>query len=433
MITKSNSDVPFYILDISRLLSRSRARVPTGIDRVELEYALYLCANVPDRIEFAAVHPLGKFAILPFSIALDFVSSLAMLWDRGGHDAGAAFRLSLWLLHGIILTKTKGKQTFMRHRQQKGGRNVYLLLSHHHLTRPKLVAAAIRRHDALFVPMVHDLIPLDYPEYAREREPARHQKRIDTVVRYADAVVTPSDAVRKSLMPYFAKASRSDVPVWPVAHGVHLRALSGNKRALNQAKNAAPYFICLGTVEARKNHLLLLNIWRRLIEVHGSTAPHLIIIGKRGWENEQVLDMIERSPTLRGFVVEYNSLPDAEVVGLLSGARALLFPSFAEGFGLPLAEALALGTPAICSDISVFREVGGGGAYYIDPLDGIGWLRAIEEFAGLSGQKCPVAQVLDQGSILDWNQSIGQVLTKIEEFVGVPCVTSTPPRQIDLK
>jgi glycosyltransferase involved in cell wall biosynthesis len=409
---------PHYTLDISRLLSRARARVPTGIDRVELEYALYLCANAPERTEFAAVHPLGRFAPLPFALAADFVSTIAALWDSGANDTGAAARLGMRLLHGIVLPNMDRRQPPARHHRQRKGRSVYLLLSHHHLTRPNLVAAAIRRRSALFVPMVHDLIPLEYPEYSREKEPDRHQQRIDTVVRYADAVITPSDAVRTSLMPYLAKAGRSDVPVWPIPHGVHLRALADDDKTPAADDTGRPYFVCLGTVEARKNHLLLLNIWRRLIETHGAAAPQLVIVGKRGWENEQVLDMIERSPALHGFVVEHNALPDTEVVRLLRGARALLFPSFTEGFGLPLAEALALGTPVICSDIPVFREVGGSAAHYLDPLDGMAWLRTVEGLSDLAEREEVPLTALDQDHILDWDQSVSRALAKVEDFVG---------------
>src|SRR5581483_8051415 len=129
----------------------------------------------------------------------------------------------------------------------------------------------------------------------------------------------------------------------------------------------APYFVCVGTIEPRKNHLLLLNVWRRLAERLGAAAPRLVLVGQRGWENEQVIDMIERSPAVRGLVEERNDLSDAAMAKLLAGALA---PSFGEGYGLPLVEALALGVPALASDIPAFREVAGGVAELLDPLDG---------------------------------------------------------------
>jgi glycosyltransferase involved in cell wall biosynthesis len=135
----------------------------------------------------------------------------------------------------------------------------------------------------------------------------------------------------------------------------------------------------LGTIEPRKNHLLLLNLWTRLAAATPA-APRLLVIGARGWENEQVVDMLERSHRLRGLVEEHNGLSDAQVGAFLHQARALLLPSFAEGFGLPLAEALASGVPAICSDIPVFREVGRDTPDYIDPLDLHAWRDAVLDY-----------------------------------------------------
>jgi glycosyltransferase involved in cell wall biosynthesis len=142
-----------------------------------------------------------------------------------------------------------------------------------------------------------------------------------------------------------------------------------------------PYFVCVGTIEARKNHLLLLNLWRQLAEELGAAAPRLVLIGQRGWETESAIDMLERCPALRGVVLERTNVPDDEAARLVRGARALLLPSFAEGFGFPLVEALALGIPVLCSNLAAFRENGGDVPEYLDPLDGLGWRSAVIDYA----------------------------------------------------
>ncbi|MGI4748585.1 MAG: glycosyltransferase family 4 protein [Janthinobacterium lividum] len=409
---------PFLTLDLSRLLSRAGAAVPTGIDRVELAYAVYLLAHAPERTEFVALHPLGRFGSLPFDATARFVEALAARWDAGATDDTIAVRLGRRLLHGLMLPRSD-RNPF---RPDRGNlrRRVYLLLSHHHLTRPAVVAQAIARRGAAFVPMVHDLIPLEFPEYSREREPARHASRIDTVVRQADAVLVPSETVRRSLLPYLERAERSHVPVWVIPHGVHLRALpkigTGPGVMTMTGSTPHPYFVCLGTIEARKNHLLLLNLWRRLVEEQGERAPHLILIGKRGWENEQVLDMIERCPALQGVVKEHNALPDEDVVRLLKGARALLFPSFAEGYGLPLSEALSLGVPAICSDIPVFREVGDGLPTLLDPLDTMAWKRTIEAFTGDDPDRAAQCEALRDLPVPGWNDSVRAAMSLVDRY-----------------
>jgi glycosyltransferase involved in cell wall biosynthesis len=113
----------------------------------------------------------------------------------------------------------------------------------------------------------------------------------------------------------------------------------------------------------------------------GDHAPRLLIIGQRGWEADEVFRMLDRNDRLRGHVFELNGCPDEELSSHLSAARALLFPSRAEGYGLPLVEAMALGVPVIASDLPVFREIGQGIPMLIDAGDAPSWEAAILDFA----------------------------------------------------
>jgi glycosyltransferase involved in cell wall biosynthesis len=160
---------------------------------------------------------------------------------------------------------------------------------------------------------------------------------------------------------------------------------------------AEPYFVMLGTIEPRKNHWLLLQVWRKIIERLGVQAPRLVIIGQRGWECENVVDLLERCAPLRGVVTELPACSDADLATYLKHSLALLFPSFTEGYGLPLVEAMALRVPVIASDLAVFREIAGGIPDYLDPLDGMGWLAHIEEFANPSstGRHAQLSRLVD--------------------------------------
>ena len=171
-----------------------------------------------------------------------------------------------------------------------------------------------------------------------------------------------------------------------------------------------PYFVCLGTIEPRKNHLLLLNLWRHLAQtLEAGSVPRLIVIGRRGWENEQVVDMLERCPALKGHVEELNGCSDARMASLLRGARALLMPSFAEGYGMPVAEALSVGTPVICSDLPALREAGGEAPDYLSPLDGPGWQALILDHAGRGPLHAAQMQRLPRWHAPGWNEHIAIV------------------------
>ena len=105
------------------------------------------------------------------------------------------------------------------------------------------------------------------------------------------------------------------------------------------------------------------------------------MIGQRGWECENIVDLLDRCEMLQGFVTEVAGCTDADLVSYLHHSQALLFPSFIEGYGLPLVEALTLNVPVLASDLPVFREVAGDIPEYIDPLDGQRWKELILEYA----------------------------------------------------
>lgn len=368
------------ILDISRLISRVRHSTPSGVDRVEMAYARGLLQLYGDDLAFAAVHPTGRYGRINTATALAYLDELERRWTRetGGHGQRSIPQVLPWMVR------------LFPHKPPKPGaaRPVYVQVSPHHLTKTNKIRRILAIENAHFMCMVHDLIPIEYPEYARPSGAALHRRRMETVAACADSVIVNSAATGRSFQPWIARSGRN------IATHV---ALLGTEAlpidtALSPASNPPverPYFVCLGTIEPRKNHLLLLNLWRNLAEtLQPERIPRLVVIGRRGWENEQVLDMLDRCPALKDHVEEIGGCPDRELAAMLRGATSLLMPSFAEGFGMPVAEALSLGLPVICSDIPAHHEVGNAAPDYIDPLDGPGWKAAILDHA----QKGPLWQ-----------------------------------------
>jgi hypothetical protein len=227
----------------------------------------------------------------------------------------------------------------------------------------------------------------------------------------ADAVIVNSAVTRDAFLPYLERAGRNP-PVLVAPFGVDLpRPTKHEAPGLKQT-----YFVCIGTIEARKNHLLLLNVWRQLATVLGDAAPALVLIGQRGWETESAIDMLERSPALRGLVLERSNLPDAEAMQLLKGARALLLPSFAEGFGFPVIEALAHRVPVLCSNLAALRENGGDVPEYLDPLDGPGWRAAVIDYsAPASPRRAAQLQRLASWRVPSWEGHFTAVEALIAE------------------
>ncbi|HYI84783.1 MAG TPA: glycosyltransferase family 1 protein [Acetobacteraceae bacterium] len=307
------------------------------------------------------------------------VAALLDAIEDGWEGVSAARRKAVGAALPILaeLSLGAGKRALRHVLAETNRRSVFLLVSHRALDQAAAIAP-LRRAGAAFVPFIHDLIPLSHPEYARPPQVRRHLARIATVSAMADGVVVNSAATAASLR---AELAARGLPA-PAAVAVAPLGLPLRPAPPGAADGStAPYFVCLGTIEPRKNHLLLLHLWRDLAARLGDAAPRLLLIGRRGWENENILDLLDRCDALRGLVQECGTLGDAEVASLLAGSRALLFPSYAEGYGLPLAEALALGVPALCSDLPALREVGGTVPDYLDPLDGAAWRRAVLDYA----------------------------------------------------
>jgi len=222
---------------------------------------------------------------------------------------------------------------------------------------------------------VHDLIPLTHPEFCRAGEAERHARRMQAVLSTATGVIGNSQATLDDLAGF---ADEQGLP-FPPSVAAWLGTPSMEPMPGQLAER--PSFVMLGTIEARKNHLMLLQVWSRLVSQLGDQAPRLLIIGQRGWEAEEVFRILDDDPNLRGHVVELKRCPDKEVASHLTTARALLFPSKAEGYGLPLVEALALGVPVIASDLPAFREIGQGIPLFLDPEDEASWEKAILDFS----------------------------------------------------
>jgi glycosyltransferase involved in cell wall biosynthesis len=382
------------LFDVTRLLTRLGHAAPTGIDRVDLAYLRHLLDGRAGR---DAVSIVGSAArILPPAKLAQISRTLDERWGEQGpadRDAGLA-AIRAWLAGGARPATPAPKRgggrratlaRFAQRRWFEAGSwrwptapdsaprdAVYVHTSHLRLDRPELFAWLGARPDVKPVFFVHDVIPIDFPEYGVPGEDARHLVRMETIARHAAAVLTNSADVAARFRDLVGRRGWRVPPVAVAPLGVEEPFLGPVRRAVG----GRPYLVVCSTIEARKNHLLLLQVWRELAAA-GGEVPALVIVGRRGWESEAAADLLDRCPSLRDHVLEVSGLSTPALSELVAGARALLMPSFAEGYGIPVVEALAVGTPVVASDIPVFREIAGDRAELIHPLDGPGWLAAV--------------------------------------------------------
>jgi glycosyltransferase involved in cell wall biosynthesis len=236
----------------------------------------------------------------------------------------------------------------------------------------------LARRKCRSVVFIHDLIPIQFPEYSHPQEKRRHTRRMVNVLQNAAGIIVNSECTASALRS-FARAQDLTCP--PILANPLGHDLPDQHNDTLRIRPEPPYFVLLGTIEPRKNHLLILGLWRELVRRHGSSTPRLVVAGRRGWECEQVVDMLERCEAIHPHLVELNNASDDQVADLIRGARALLMPSFAEGFGMPVQEALAWGTPVISSPLPAIKEFAGDIPDYAEPYDGARWLELLEDYS----------------------------------------------------
>jgi glycosyltransferase involved in cell wall biosynthesis len=415
------------IYDMTRLVTRVTSDTPNGIDRVDLALAKHFSFRPDERIH-ALIWTISGPRLVPASVARAIVQGIEAWWqecDGPHHD----------MLYEQVVTRLtdpdSGKSRIVRPTDGRWramleaiwnyglrlGRSpvrvapcgaAYINASNYPLEYGWHVRWLRARPDIAPVFFIHDLLPIEWPQYFWAKEPERHRRRLEHIRQLRGRAIVASAAVAAKVANYFERSGYS-IPILQTA--LTVAPAFQLPRRPDPRLEAKPYFIVCGTIEPRKNHVLLLHIWRQLVQQLGDLAPSLVLVGKRGWNSEGAVALLERSRALSRHVVEVAGLPTPALKRLMDSARALLAPSLSEGFGLPVAEANAAGLPVIASDIDAFREISAQNLMLIDPLDGVGWLHAIRAKAIVP------RQVSSHGITLPW-MSPSVITDKIQRFVN---------------
>lgn len=216
---------------------------------------------------------------------------------------------------------------------------------------------------------LHDLVPLRLP-YTTLDNKRRYYKLLRRIVETADHIVTVSECSRRDIIELLGVSENRVTNTYQSVYvPTALRELDDSQiaREVEGATGAGfkEYFLFWGSIEPKKNI-------DRMIEAYlssGVSAP-LVIVGAQAWKSQDQLRLLKNESLRRDKrIIQLSYAPLQLLVSLIRGARVALFPSLYEGFGLPVLEAMLLGTPVICSDTASLPEVAGEAALAVDPYD----------------------------------------------------------------
>ncbi|OLF51458.1 glycosyltransferase family 4 protein [Pseudomonas chlororaphis] len=279
------------------------------------------------------------------------------------------------------------------------------------------LAEQLKRDGVGIVSVIYDLIPLTHPQFCDAGLVRVFNRWFDWIARTADGYIAISATIRDQVhAEMLRRVGREQVAERWFDYfqlGSELDQCNEHSRIdpdLTQLfKQRAPVFLMVSTIEPRKNHGFLIDAFER-VWANGSQA-RLCIAGRIGWKCEALIERIRRHPELNRRLFMFNSLNDNSLEYAYSKSTALVFPSYVEGFGLPLVEAMQRGLPAMGSDIPVFREIGGEFMAYFDLDDpqSLADLVIQQERTGVF----PAARSVDEWRWLTWRDASKQLIERI--------------------
>jgi len=408
------SDLVLYLLDHTTL---------SGIQRVQCEIVRHL-VDLPDSgsICFVALSEGGSLASIEVAALLEVIDLF-----RSVAASLSEVRLKVRALRRGALPCTP----------QPG--DVFLTIGAfwgvggmgRHLQRLKNSGVRV----AVFV---HDIIPITDPEYFQSRDIKVFVKGVVEALTFADFLLTTSAYNGASLSAYCGARNLHPLPIHlvPLAHELSRPVTAAEVSDAVAAIMSSEYVLCVGTIEIRKNPTYLFNIWKKMVQSGRSNIPTLVFAGRQGWLVGDFIEQLKACHYLGGRIVVLHNVTDAELDQLYRGCLLTMFPSFAEGWGLPVGESLAYGKISLCATAGGIPEVGGACADYIDPFNACDGLTQLSRYLD-----DPELRRRREGEIADhfkprsWRQvaedllaSTRSLLGQLGQIEGVAAIT-LPPNQ----
>ena len=277
------------------------------------------------------------------------------------------------------------------------------------------------------VATLHDLSVVLHPEWHPAHRAALFQRHFDRTLHQAVHFFAISQTGRQEIMRTFGVApERVTCTYMGVRSGLRPLPACDVAPVLQRLGLPPRYLLCVGTIEPRKNVLRLLRLYASLPAALRAAWP-LVLAGSWGWNTEDVAEYYQREGRHRG-ILHFGYVPDRYLPMVYNGARALVFPSFYEGFGLPPVEMLACGGAVLASTAPAVVETVGAKAHLIDPHDDDGWRAALQRVLTDDDWWLGLRQgAVDVARPFTWERCAAQTLQIYRQLTGTAGANLEPP------
>ena len=404
-----------HVLDVSDLIQYWQHSIrPTGIQRVQIEVVRQVFSGRP----LAAV--AGQVIVVFFDPDAGWWQVLEP--DRLLRQVGLSFQVSLppSLWHRELMRCLLSVRQYL---PQAGDMLVNLgtswwLPDYHY--RVRQLRLAFR---AGYVPFIHDVIPLVVPQLCDAGLTEEFRLWFREAIAAADHVVVNSSFSRRDIMRAAEELGgrqldptvvRLNALYPPPGAEVPSAIVERHDLDINR------YVLCVGTLEGRKNHNLLFQVWLRLAErLPVERHARLVLVGKRGSLFEEANALLERSAALREQLLILTEVSDLELADLYRAAAFTVYPSFYEGWGLPVTEATGHGKLTVASTASSLPEVVSAGDILLDPDDVEGWTDTIARLL-MSDEALAAATAHSraQANLRSWHDIAADIFADVEAHAG---------------
>lgn len=263
------------------------------------------------------------------------------------------------------------------------------------------------------ITFIHDLSPLHFPEWHTFVSRTLQKNFLPSILKNTHHILTNSEFTKTDVIKNFPTTKNKTTATLlgkesffqPIPNAEHIKSLG----------ITAPYLLHVGTIEPRKNLITLLKAFEQY-KIKNPSTLQLVLVGKRGWKNKEFFKALEKSP-FRAAIHLLGYVERSSLIALYSSAEAFIYPSFFEGFGLPIVEAMSCACPVICSNVSSLPEIGEGACLYFSPINVDQLITQIDFLLKNPSQKAALSQLaVQQAAKFSWERTAKETLTIFENI-----------------